>query len=293
MTERLATAEAHAYVDNCLSPQERGAFEARLAGDPALRRRVELWQAQNEAIRAAYGALSRTIDALALSGPADQNPTSWLPPQIASRRAVEAFSREPQLGDASNRPGFVRRGARPRERAKSAPRFRLGVVLGLALGLIILTSGGGPTDPRGALGDAGVAAFRAFGVDANVPFDYSSRDPQALARWLSPRFFPSATLASLNVAGWTPVGARIVPGTASAAAFIVWENHDRMRAGMLVESYDGSAPYAARSREVGGLATAAWTQGGQGFAAVASDSNAVVALTRMGADFGEAGPARP
>ena len=45
--------DAHAYVDECLSREDRIAFEARLRDDPELRRQVDLWQAQNDAIRAA------------------------------------------------------------------------------------------------------------------------------------------------------------------------------------------------------------------------------------------------
>src|SRR5579863_3571093 len=47
-------ADLHAYVDDCLGPDERQAFEMRMAQDPALARRAALWRTQNGAIRAAF-----------------------------------------------------------------------------------------------------------------------------------------------------------------------------------------------------------------------------------------------
>src|SRR5580658_5395414 len=55
MNEGYASPDAHAYVDNSLTPTERSAFEAALRKDNKLRARVEAWQAQNEAIRLAFG----------------------------------------------------------------------------------------------------------------------------------------------------------------------------------------------------------------------------------------------
>ena len=47
-------ADLHAYVDDCLEPDERLAFEQQMAQDPALARRAALWRAQNSAIRTAF-----------------------------------------------------------------------------------------------------------------------------------------------------------------------------------------------------------------------------------------------
>ena len=51
--ETWRLADLHAYVDDCLEPDERQAFENRMAQDPALARRAAAWRAQNGAIRAA------------------------------------------------------------------------------------------------------------------------------------------------------------------------------------------------------------------------------------------------
>jgi anti-sigma factor RsiW len=286
MTDRSAGADAHAYVDNCLTADAQVAFEVRLGEDHGLRRRVETWQAQNEAIRAAYSAPALALDALTPRRPAGESPSSWMPPQISSRR--DAISPREALSATLSGRSATGRDLRTRAGAHAAPRMRLGLVLALALGLLILSARSGPSDPRGVLGEAGLSAFRTFGVDSAAAFDFSSHDARALAKWLSPRFWPAAPEASLEIAGWRPLGVRIVPGIASAAAFIVWETPDAMRAGLLVEPLDAPALYAAKPREAGGLSTAAWTAGGRGFAAVAPDPKALETLTRVGEASGAA-----
>ena len=46
--------DLHAYVDDCLEPHERLAFEKKMAEEPALARRAAMWRAQNSAIRSAF-----------------------------------------------------------------------------------------------------------------------------------------------------------------------------------------------------------------------------------------------
>ena len=76
--------DAHAYVDECLSREDRIAFEARLRNDPELRRQVDLWQAQNDAIRAAFRAPPRARGPLSVGRPFNENVSA---PAIDSRRA--------------------------------------------------------------------------------------------------------------------------------------------------------------------------------------------------------------
>ena len=79
--------DAHAYVDECLSREDRIAFEARLRDDPELRRQVHLWQAQNDAIRAAFRAPPRARGPLSVGRAFNENVSAPTPPAINSRRA--------------------------------------------------------------------------------------------------------------------------------------------------------------------------------------------------------------
>jgi anti-sigma factor RsiW len=287
MTNRSASADAHAYVDNCLDADARRAFEAKLGEDSSLRRRVESLQAQNQAIRAAYGVANMSPGALGLGRPANEGASSWMPSQISSRRAAIS-PREPQSATASYRSVGTGGDFRARARAKTSPYARLALVFGLSVATLVFSARGGPADPREGLGELGLSAYRTFGVASAAAFDYSPDDASALAEWLSPRFWPAAPASSLEIAGWTLVGVRILPGAGSAAAFIVWENAEAKRMGLIVEPLDAPAFYAPKPREAGGFSTAAWTAGGRGFAAVAPDPKALQALTRIGEDSGAA-----
>lgn len=286
MTERFASTDAHAYVDECLSREDRIAFEARLRDDPELRRRVELWQAQNDAIRAAFRAPPRTRGPLSIGRPSNENASAPAPPAIDSRRAgaAETSANAPAPSLRTSVADARRIGPQPAPpRRKWRPVLRSALILSLASALLALSPAGGPPDEHGALIGAGLAAFRAFGAGSSVALDIPSSDARALAKQLSPRFVSRGTAANFDIAGWTLIGARFVPGTASAAAFLLWENHARARMGLLIEPLDAPANSTPQNREFGGVAISSWTEGGKGFAAVGPDVDAVTALIRIGA----------
>jgi anti-sigma factor RsiW len=284
VTERFASMDAHAYVDECLSREDRLAFEARLRSDVELRRQVDLWQAQNDAIRAAFRAPCRTRGPLSGGRPSNENLSPPTTQAVDSRRAAAlSTSSGAPLPSPRSSVGDARRSLpRPtRTHRVWARTLRSTLVLSLASIFLALSPAGGPPDERGALIGAGIAAFRAFGADSSVTLDLPTSDARALAKQLAPRFIARATTASFDLAGWTLIGARFVPGTASAAAFVLWENRDRTRMGLLIEPLDAPASSTPRNREYGGVAISAWTEGGKGFAAVGPDMNAVAALVRV------------
>src|SRR6202042_1290137 len=84
----------HAYVDDCLEPEERLAFEQQMVQDPALGRRAALWRSQNNVIRLAFdsegaGAFpisivrhqNETFGRAARSGAAGAKPRGEQPPR--------------------------------------------------------------------------------------------------------------------------------------------------------------------------------------------------------------------
>lgn len=286
MTEPFTSVDAHAYVDDCMSQDERGDYEAKLREDVDLRRRVDLWLTQNDAIRAAYRAPPRVLGPLSLGRPSNENLLPPAPPQHDPRRAgISEPVREAPRRHVKNSPTESRRGvpAATRAHPKLASSLRMGLIVLLSLSGILLTLGvaGGPSDARGPLIDAGLAAIRAFGAESAVPLDFTTADSRALAKQLSPRFVLPATSASFNVEGWTLIGVRMVPGTVSAAAFILWENRDHARAALMIEPLDAPAASTPRTRDFGGVAISAWTRDGAGMAAVGPDMKTVQALIRM------------
>jgi anti-sigma factor RsiW len=130
---------------------------------------------------------------------------------------------------------------------------------------------------------AALAAYRAFGADPNVALEIFANDSRALAKKISPRYLADTAAMDFNAAGWSLIGARLVPGTASTAAFVLWENRERLRVGLLIEPLDAPAATPPREGQSGGLAVSAWTDAGEGFAAVGpdEDADAVAALVHM------------
>jgi anti-sigma factor RsiW len=276
--------DAHAYVDECLSREDRIAFEARLRDDPELRRQVHLWQAQNDAIRAAFRAPPRARGSLSVGRAFNENVSAPTPPAVGSRRggAVATSSDAPAPSLRTSLANARRFAPRPTLARRIWGRtLRSALILSLSSVLLALSPAGGPPDERGPLIGAGLAAFRAFGADSSVALDIPTTDARALAEQLTPKFVARAA-ANFDVTGWTLIGARFVPGTASAAAFVLWENRDRARMGLLIESLDAPASSTPRNRDFGGVAISAWTEGGKGFAAVGPDMSAVAALVRIG-----------
>jgi anti-sigma factor RsiW len=271
MTGRANPAEMLAYVDDCLDPQARSAFEARLKADPELRREVARWESQNRAIRAAFGAPPR--GALDLGGASNEN---------AVRRAGEAAKSVDgaarPFGQARKRRAAARPIAKPRPSGPGPTARRLVrvVTLAAAIAWVGLPSLG--PRPPAALIAAGASAARALG---DLPVEFVAGDPAALAQRLGARLALSPPLAP----GLQLIGARLAPGSQATATLYLYENSRGERVTLMVEPLDeiGAAP--ARRGEADGLSVAAWTGAGYGFVAAAHDDKDVESLiAAAGAD---------
>jgi anti-sigma factor RsiW len=272
MTGRVDPAETFAYVDDCLDPEARSAFEARLQAEPELRREVARWEAQNRAIRAAFGAPPR--GALDLGGVSNEN---------AARRAGEAA----RAADGAARPfGRAQKQsapppvAEPRSAGLGPTARRLAGAGALAAAILWVGLPSLGPRPPAALLAAGAAAARAL---ADLPVEFTAGDPAALAERLGPRL----ALAPLTAPGLQLIGARLTPGSQATATLYLYENARGERVALMVEPLDeiGAAP--ARRDEAGGLSLAAWTGAGYGFVAAAREDADVAALVAAaGADDG-------
>ena len=283
MTERFDAAEAFAYVDNCLAPVERRAFESRLRDDADLRREVALWESQNEAIRAAYGAAVPSRAAIDLGRTSNENMPVWMAAAAQSRRAA-AISRNAEPRSWPPRAEAAAARAPSAEAASPRPRLGRGLLATVvfATALLFAAPPGGPLWPRDKLIAAGLAAYRAFATPATLtPVEFRASDPDALTKWFSPQFARGVVVPRLPPYPFKLLGGRIAPGTTASAAFIVYQTARGDRVGLLIEPLDAPSPSPPEALSVDGVSLAAWTDAGRGLVAIGADSESIVELTRL------------
>ncbi len=215
MSEGYAGLDAHAYVDNSLSPADRAEFEAALRRDAKLRARVEAWEAQNEAIRHAFGAGAKPRQAPTIGRPSNEN---------------EISAKASSARDLSNPP-------RVETTARHGQGWRKATLGGIVFVMGVSAFAGGPGDPRPALMRRADAALRAAPAFIDSRLDLTSDDPRTVAAWLGARF-ARLEARRLRPPGWSLLGVRIVPGVDSAAALVLYEDALGGRAGVLVEPTD-------------------------------------------------------
>jgi anti-sigma factor RsiW len=274
-------ADLHAFVDDCLEPDERLAFEQQMAQDPALARRAALWRTQSNAIRTAFdnedaGAFpisivrhqNETFGRAARSGTAETKPSGEHPAR-ASLAAV------PQTGRPSAK--IIAPKAIP-----PSLLWRLGVAM-LSFCLAWVWAPAATVVPGERLGEAGVAAFQAFARPGVEPVEFATSDAAEAQAWLTTRLrrpvYLPATPSALKL-----IGARIAPYPAASAAFLVYKSQDRL-VGLLVQSLDAPPTTAPQGLAADGGTAAIWTWRGQGLAVV-GDLDAA-ALLKIAADFAD------
>jgi anti-sigma factor RsiW len=263
MNEGYASPDAHAYVDNSLTPTERSAFEAALRRDSKLRTRVEAWQAQNEAIRLAFGGAPKPRNATAFGRPSNENNP---PAKAGAAHGKSVQARENGLVA----PG----GVAPRRRATPTVIAAIGVAAFL---IPMLWFCGGPPDPREPLMQRAATALRAAEPYADTRLDFASEDPRAVSAWLAPRFarLPPEELAT---PGLTLLGVRIVPGLEAAAALVLFEDAKGVRAGLLLEPTDALPDLPPMGRRAGDEVWVAGAENDFAYAAVGPERSGVAAL---------------
>jgi anti-sigma factor RsiW len=277
--EASRLADLHAYVDQCLDPDERLAFEMQMAQDPALARRATLWRAQNGAIRAAFdgeGARAFSIGIVRpqneMLGKARRSAT------VGGRPSGEQRTRpsSPAIADASR---FLANVATPNLFRSSLLR-RLGLAA-LSICVVCIWAPAATVVPAKGLGEAGVAAFQAFARPGVEPIEFATSDRTEAQAWLTTRLthpvYPPTTPSAVTL-----MGARIAPYPGSPAAFLVYKSQDGP-VGLLIQSLDAPATSAPQLLAADGRTAAVWTWRGQGFALVGDLDP--TSLLRIATDF--------
>jgi anti-sigma factor RsiW len=277
--EAWRLADLHGYVDDCLEPEERQAFEKRMAQDPALARRAAAWQAQNSAIRAALdgeGARAFSISIVRhqnelpskgrRSAPVGVRPSGEQPPRSSLAAVTDGMEPSAKI-DASSalRPSLL---------------WRLALAA-LSIGLASVWAPAATVVPAKGLGEADVAAFRAFARPGVAPVELATSDRIQSEVWLTTRLMHPVYLPATPSAVKL-IGARIAPYPGAAAAFLVYKSQDRP-VGLLVQSLDAPATTAPQLLAADSGYAAVWTWRGEGFALV-GDLDAP-SLLKIAADF--------
>jgi anti-sigma factor RsiW len=262
--EAWRLADLHAYVDDCLEPDERLAFEKRMAEDPALSRRATMWRAQNSAIRSAFdGEGPRAFSISAVRHQNDVPGKGRRPAPVAARPDREQPSRSslPGLDDASRIAAKVG-GATA---VRPWPLWRLGLA-GLFLCLVCVWSPAAPVIPAKGLGESAVAAFRAFVRPGVAPVEFATGDRGESQEWLTTRLLHPVYLPATPSAV-SLLGARIAPYPGAPAGFLIYNSQERL-VGLLIRSLDAPTTRAPELLAADGANAAVWTWRGQGFALV-------------------------
>jgi anti-sigma factor RsiW len=262
--EAWRLAHLHAYVDDCLEPDERQAFEKQMAEDPALARRATMWRAQNSAIRSAFDAEGSRAFSISIVRHQNEIPGKGRrPASVGARPPREQPSRSsfPGIEDASRMAAKVG--------AAGAFRPYLSWRLGVAALFVCLACVWSPAAlvvPAKGLGEAAVAAFRAFARPGVAPVEFATGDRRESQAWLTTRLlrpvYLPPTPSALDL-----VGARIAPYPGAPAAFLIYESQGRL-VGLLVQSLDAPITSAPELRPADGRNAAVWTWRGEGFALV-------------------------
>jgi anti-sigma factor RsiW len=278
--EAWRIADLHAYVDDCLEPDERLAFETQMAQDPALARQATQWRAQNSAIRTAFDG--EGARAFSISIVRHQNE-----PFGRARRSAAAGGK-PSSEPLTQASSLTIVDAARFSKAAAPDAFRRSLLLRLGLAalslfLAFVWAPAATVVPAKQLAEAGVAAFQAFARPGVEPVEFATSEGTEAEAWLTARLGRPVHLPA-TPAATRLLGARIAPYPGAPAAFLIYKSPDGAL-GLLIRSLDAPEATEPQLLAADGHAAAVWTERGQGLALVGDPGAA--SLMRIATQFSE------
>ncbi len=233
--------ELHAFVDGQLAPERREAVAAWLATDAEAAARVRAWQAQRDALRAAF---------------AEPAPPA---PGLDLMRIVETRMR--------------RRRMLPWAVGGAAAAAVLALGLGGAAGWMLR---GEPAADRQAaalsvLEQEAFATHAVYSVDKRHPIEVGAAEREHLTQWLSNRLNRRVTPPDLSAAGWHLLGGRLLATErGGAAALFMYDNPQGQRLSIVMRPMAPDLATPKPQLMGGAVNGSAWIAGGLGYAVVAA-----------------------
>ena len=200
------------------------------AGDPALAETLVEWDRQDAALRSLYGTVAE-----------EPLPDRLTAPLAAARQAVQ-------------------------QPLAAQWRIAAGIAL-LAFGFAAGWGGARMMQPpvMSGLAQAAMAGFATYSVEARHPVEVAADDEAHLVQWLSKRLGTPFRPPDLSANGFRLLGGRLLPGTASPAALLMYEDDVGRRLALYLTRSDGAESELAFAEEPGRQAFW-WVEGDLGCA---------------------------
>jgi anti-sigma factor RsiW len=233
----IAEEELHAYVDRVLEADRRQAVEQFLQTHPDPARRVQIYIAQRQELRAVF--LDR--------------PTEPIPPELNLAHIIDA-----------------------RLKSRRTPwRSVAAAVLALVLGGISgWVAGSRPDNGIDALAREAAASYAVYASDRHHPVEMVATQTSDLTRWLSIRLNRPIAAPDLTLAGYRLLGGRLVPSPEGAAALFIYENAHGERLTLYVRPVSMKRTTPVQTTDLGDVDGCAWVEPGVGYSLIASENYA-------------------
>jgi len=243
MARAVADADLLAYADGQLDPARAAEVEACLAEDPDAAARVAAWRAQDEALRALFGA---GADA---PMPSETERTAAL---LGERLEERARAAGPRAGWWP-RPALVQ--------AAAAVALVVAGVAGGWYGAAMIDPGDGATTPSPArtarqqqpapahpsspplhnFAAAGVRAFDLYAVDSPFAVELGAEQAETFDGWVTRRIGKPVFAPDLSGAGFRMIGGRALPTAGGPSAQYMYEDDQGWRLTLYVSGPRGTA----------------------------------------------------
>jgi anti-sigma factor RsiW len=238
--------DLHAYVDDRLDPVRRGEVEAHLQANPVLRRRVEGWREQAEALHEALTFKLR-----------EPVPSSLHLGHLQEQRAV-----------------------RHRQSLFSNP-WRVAAALVLTLGLGVGTGwiarGSQRMGEVTRLGLEAAAAHSVFASDPTRPIEIGPENRTDLVAWIDRKLHRSVNVPDLSPQGYRLIGGRVLATMIGAAAMLVYDDGQGSRITLFLQPMRSDvAPMQPVSS--GAANGYAWIDGHMGYGVIADGDGSIHGL---------------